>query len=121
VPPRNLSRFADSAARSLDSVPRLSSFYGITILMFWNEGVHARPHFHARYAGRAASVDFDGELVAGVLPPRALLLVGDWVRLHRPELQANWERARRSEPLESSIPPLECESWSAWSMSSRSR
>jgi Domain of unknown function (DUF4160) len=26
--------------------------------MYWNEGAHARPHFHARYAGQAASVDF---------------------------------------------------------------
>jgi len=41
-------------------VPRISAFYGITIWMYWNEGVHARPHFHARYAGQAASVDFSG-------------------------------------------------------------
>jgi hypothetical protein len=37
-------------------VPRISAFYGITILMYWNEGRHARPHFHARYAGEAASL-----------------------------------------------------------------
>lgn len=86
-------------------MPRLSSFYGITVLMFWNEGVHARPHFHARYAGSAASVDFDGELVAGALPPRALVLVADWARLHRSELQTNWERARRLESL-APIDPL---------------
>jgi hypothetical protein len=46
-------------------VPRISAFYGITIWMYWNEGAHARPHFHARYAGRAASIDLDGELIAG--------------------------------------------------------
>ncbi len=84
---------------------RLSTFYGITVLMFWNEGVHARPHFHARYAGRVASIDFDGELVAGALPPRALVLVADWARVHRGELENNWERARRSEPLQP-IDPL---------------
>jgi len=39
--------------------------------MYWNEGVHARPHFHARYGGEAASIGLDGELVAGSLPRRA--------------------------------------------------
>lgn len=86
-------------------MPRLSSFYGITVLMFWNEGAHARPHFHARYAGSAASIDFDGEVIAGTLPPRALVLVSDWAQLHRVELEANWESARRSEPLQP-IDPL---------------
>lgn len=73
--------------------------------MFWNEGHHARPHFHARYAGRAASIGFDGELIAGGLPRRALLLVGEWAQLHRDELTENWERARRDEPLRD-IEPL---------------
>jgi len=53
----------------------------------------------------AASVDFDGVLIAGSLPARALALVGEWVRLHREELNANWERARRDEPMEP-IDPL---------------
>jgi hypothetical protein len=80
-------------------VPRISYFYGIAIWMYWNEGAHARPHFHARYAGHAASVDFAGELIAGTLPRRALTLVREWARLHEEELEANWERARRDEPL----------------------
>jgi hypothetical protein len=86
-------------------VPRISSFYGITIWMYWNEGHHERPHFHARYGGKGASVDLDGELIAGSLPRRAQLLVGDWALLHREELAANWERARRGENLEP-IDPL---------------
>src|SRR5580698_9764012 len=49
-------------------VPRISAFYGITIWMYWNEGAHARPHFHARYAGQTASVDFAGSVIAGALP-----------------------------------------------------
>jgi hypothetical protein len=68
--------------------------------MYWNEGAHARPHFHARYAGQAASVDFDSTVIAGSLPPRALALVAEWVGLRRDELALNWERARREEPLE---------------------
>lgn len=49
-------------------MPRISFFYGIAIWMYWNEGAHARPHFHARYAGRVASISLDGELIAGSLP-----------------------------------------------------
>lgn len=86
-------------------MPRISSFYGITIWMYRNEGHHARPHFHARYAGEAASIDFDGEALAGSLPRRALRLVADWAQLHQVELLANWERARSGELLEP-IDPL---------------
>ena len=80
-------------------MPRISAFYGITIAMFWNEGHHARPHFHARHAGRAASITFDGEVLAGELPKRALMLVGERARLHPDELAENWEQARREEAL----------------------
>jgi hypothetical protein len=39
--------------------------------MYWNEAHHARPHFHARYGGQAASIDLDGNVIAGFLPRRA--------------------------------------------------
>ncbi|MEX2193771.1 MAG: DUF4160 domain-containing protein [Thermoleophilaceae bacterium] len=52
----------------------------------------------------AASIDLDGELIAGSLPRRALTLVAEWARLHREELEANWERARREEPLQAIAP-----------------
>jgi hypothetical protein len=81
-------------------VPRISFFYGIAIYMYWNEGSHARPHFHARYSGHAASIDLDGRLIAGWLPRRALVLVAEWAQLHRDELAANWERAREEQSLE---------------------
>ncbi len=86
-------------------MPRISAFYGITIFMYWNEGKHARPHFHARYAGEAASVDLEGRLIAGSLPRRGLSLAAEWAELHNDELLANWERARRDEPLQP-IDPL---------------
>ena len=86
-------------------MPRVSAFYGITIWMYWNEGSHARPHFHARYSGRVASIDFDGQLIAGSLPHRAFALAAEWALLHQDELRANWERARQDQPLEP-IEPL---------------
>jgi hypothetical protein len=86
-------------------VPRISFFYGIAIWMYWNEGAHVRPHFHARYADQAASIDLEGDLIAGRLPRRALALAAEWAALHHDELLANWERARRNEPLQP-IDPL---------------
>jgi Domain of unknown function (DUF4160) len=68
--------------------------------MYWDEAHHARPHFHARYAGSAASIDMEGQLIAGSLPRRALGLVAEWARLHRDERESNWERARGEEQLE---------------------
>ena len=86
-------------------MPRISFFYGIAIWMYWDEGAHARPHFHARYAEDSASIDFAGELIAGSLPRRALALVAEWAVLHEEELAANWERARQHERIEP-IDPL---------------
>lgn len=86
-------------------MPRISAFYGIAIYMYWNEGHHARPHFHARYAGQTASIDFAGNPIAGSLPPRALTLVTEWAALHRGELEANWASARDGGQLDP-IDPL---------------
>ena len=64
-----------------------------------NEGDHAVAHFHAHHAGQRASISLDGNVLAGHLEARALGFVREWASLHRDELLANWERARRSEPL----------------------
>ena len=44
-------------------------------------------------------------LLAGSLPTRELRLVLAWAELHEDELLENWDRARRSETLES-VEPL---------------
>lgn len=86
-------------------MPRISFFHGIAIWMYWDEPHHRQPHFHARYAEHRASIAFDGSVIAGSLPARQLLLVRGWMTQHQEELVANWERARRGEPLER-IEPL---------------
>jgi hypothetical protein len=85
-------------------MPRISFFYGISIYMYWDETHHRRPHFHASYAGQEAVFDTDGDLVRGSLPPHARSRVRAWAGLHRPELDANWDRARRGESLEQIAP-----------------
>lgn len=46
------------------SMPRISEFYGITILMFF--GDHNPPHFHVRYGGHKARVALDGTVLLGI-------------------------------------------------------
>jgi hypothetical protein len=86
-------------------MPRISSFYGITIAMYYDEAHHDVAHFRAAYAEHRASVSLDGAVIAGGLPRRALELVREWAALHRSELAANWGLARRGVPL-ASIDPL---------------
>jgi len=86
-------------------MPRISFFYGIGIWMYWNEGTHRHPHFHARYGGRQASITLEGEVLAGSLPPRALRMVAAWAALHEAELEENWMRALRGEEIKA-IDPL---------------
>jgi hypothetical protein len=88
-------------------MPRISSFYGITIWMYHDEIHHrGRPHFHARYGEAEASVDIESLVtIAGELPPRVRRLVVEWAAEHQPELRDNWERARSHRPL-ISIEPL---------------
>lgn len=79
-------------------VPRICTFYGIIITIYYAD--HPPPHFHAQYEGEHAQIAIlTGEVLAGSLPRRALTLVREWVELHRDELQADWERAERQEPL----------------------
>lgn len=85
-------------------MPRISTFYGIIIAMYFDE--HPPPHFHARYGEHDAQVAIStGDILNGTLPRRARALVREWVELHTDELVANWERARREEPL-ATIEPL---------------
>lgn len=81
-------------------MPRISSFYGITIYMYWRD--HNPPHFHAQYGEHWAELAIDeGQLLKGSLPRRALRMVEDWRRLHEQELHDNWRRVQIPEaPIE---------------------
>jgi hypothetical protein len=86
-------------------VPRISSFYGITVAMYFND--HAPPHFHVIYAGWEASFRIsDLAIIEGQVPARAARLIRQWARMHAVGLLANWAKARASLPLDT-IPGLE--------------
>lgn len=82
-------------------MPRISSFYGITIWMYHDEIQHrGRAHFHARSGEMEASIDIESlSILAGELPPRARRLVTEWAAVHQSELRDNWQRARNHQPL----------------------
>ncbi len=85
-------------------MPRISSFYGIVIAMYYRD--HEPPHFHAIYGEHEAQLVIASlEVLGGELPPRALRLAREWAEMHRSELEANWARARAHEPL-ATIDPL---------------
>lgn len=85
-------------------MPRISSFYGVVIAMYYRE--HGVPHFHAFYGGREASITIESlEVLRGDLPPRAFRLVTRWAALHREDLLKNWDLAEQGEVLER-IDPL---------------
>ena len=86
-------------------MPRVSYFFGISIRMYADEGIHHRPHFHAKYGEYSASFGFDGQLIAGSLPAAQLRLVSQWAQLHQSELAANWAHIGRGEHVEK-IDPL---------------
>ncbi len=70
-------------------MPIISRFYGISVMMFFKE--HNPPHFHAKYEGCVAVFEIKtGKIMAGNLPPRAVKLVKEWVKLHTKELLADW-------------------------------
>jgi len=85
-------------------MPTISEFFGIYIVMFYND--HAPPHFHAEYAEHSAVYSIATlEVMNGSLPGRAHAMVVEWASLHRDELMVNWGRARNGQEL-NSIDPL---------------
>ena len=86
-------------------MPRISHFFGITIAMYFND--HSPAHFHAYYGEHEALIVIETlGVYEGSLPRRAMALVLEWAALHRTELRANWEKARRGEPL-ARVAPLD--------------
>lgn len=85
-------------------MPVISRFYGILIIMYFQD--HNPPHLHASYSGYKALISLDGNMLEGHMPIRARKLVNEWIKLHKAELQENWIRAQSGHPLEK-IPPLE--------------
>lgn len=85
-------------------MPQISSFYGIIILMYWDD--HNPPHFHAKYAEFEILIRItDLSIYSGYIPSRALGLVIEWASLHKKELMENWNNTSKNIPAQK-IEPL---------------
>jgi hypothetical protein len=86
-------------------VPIISTFFGIIVRMFFDD--HEPAHFHAEYQGQTATFDFSGRLLVGnIRSATARRLVREWARAHQGELEENWKRAKKLQPL-NQVAPLE--------------
>ncbi|MBO4293567.1 MAG: DUF4160 domain-containing protein [Clostridia bacterium] len=83
-------------------MPILSNFYGIMIKMYFQQAEHNPPHIHAIYGEYIGAIDIKtGELLEGDLPPRALKLVQEWLKVNRNEVLKIWNTQNFKK-----IPPL---------------
>jgi len=86
-------------------MPAISRFFGIVIMMFYED--HNPPHFHAEFGSSKAIFDFNGNILNGGLNSKtATKLVREWVDLHQVELKENWELARLGKEIKN-IEPLQ--------------
>lgn len=84
-------------------MPEISRFYGIVIMMFYND--HNPPHFHANYGEYKVVISIDEEVVEGFMPKRALEMVFEWMDVHKDELMANWAKCQMGD-IPDKIEPL---------------
>ena len=80
-------------------MPEISEFYGIRIVMNYNDfGHHNYPHIHVEYQEfKAVYAIPEGEILAGRLPRRQARFVRNWIA--EQELMDNWKRAIVPETL----------------------
>ena len=80
-------------------MPTLAIFFGIVVRMGHDD--HPPPHIHVEYQGfEALVVIATGEMSEGSLPRKVAAIVKEWCLVHQAELQDNWQRAQRFEPLD---------------------
>ncbi len=84
-------------------MPSISSFYGITIYIYYND--HNEPHLHAIYGEYKGFISINsGVLLEGSLPPSAKKLIKEWIEKHTNELKEDWELAKEHKKLKKIAP-----------------
>lgn len=83
-------------------MPIISSFYGMTVKIYFMGKEHNPPHIHVIYKEYSSAISIkDGSVLDGDLPEKALNLVKEWIKIHKKELLEIWETQnfRKIEPL----------------------
>ena len=80
-------------------MPAISMFYGIIIYMyFFDNKMHNLPHIHAKFQNDEVVVEIpEGKVLEGAIPVNKLKLILAWIEIHKEELMANWELAKKGE------------------------
>jgi hypothetical protein len=87
-----------SGGQQPTSMPKISTFHGIAIFMYYND--HLPPHFHAKAGGMEILVDIASlTVLRGNLPNEQTKIVLRWAHQHQDALRQNWELARCHQPL----------------------
>ena len=86
-------------------MPEISRFYGIRILIYFDD--HPPCHFHAEYGEYEAVFSIEsGEITNGNLPNTAKKLVKQWHKLQKENIYNTWNQIQHDEIFEK-VPPLE--------------
>ena len=82
-------------------MPVISMFYGIIISMYFlDEKKHKLPHIHVRYQNEEAVFSIpDGEIIEGSIKISKTKLVQAWIEIHKEELMADWDLAKKGEEV----------------------
>ena len=80
-------------------MPVISMFYGIIISMYYIDNKrHKKPHIHIRYQGKETVLSIpEGNVLEGIIKSSKLKLVQAWIEIHKDELMADWELAKKGE------------------------
>lgn len=71
--------------------------------MYFLQSEHNPPHIHAIYGEDMAAIDIQtGKVLDGGLPPKAMMLVTEWMDIHKKDLLEIWETQEFKK-----LPPLE--------------
>ena len=78
-------------------MPTLSMFYGLVVSMYFlDTAEHNSPHIHVRYQDFKAVFGIpDGNLLAGLLPPKKRKLVEAWIEIDLLPDEGRSSRQRR--------------------------
>lgn len=83
-------------------MPTISSFYGITVKMYFQQSEHNPPHFHVIYGEYVGVFEIESlEMLEGDLPGKAQALVREWAGLYKEELLSIWNTQKFVQ-----LPPL---------------
>lgn len=84
-------------------MPVLARFYGMIIKMYFQQAEHNPPHVHVIYGEYMGAIEIESlKMTEGDLPPKALSMAQEWIKMYQSELLTIWNTQNFIK-----LPPLE--------------